>query len=178
MCQATWSLGHPAMNLSRRQAKFSSFSTSASSCWFQFVVVKNKASLFSSVFMQLFIFSLSLVSGRDLFRCSRPFFPLNCSYFLQFITVSCPLFLFHTVPSCHWAHLLHPAVNYGAGLQTGMQLRVHLTHWPTLVMSFPSHWSKSQSHSSPEFSQLIYSPLPFPKSRYCKLCKDFSLYLL
>ena len=30
-------------------------------------------------------------------------------------------------------------------------IRVRLTRWPALVMSFPSHWSKSQSHSSPEF---------------------------
>lgn len=85
-----------------------------------------------------------------------------CSFFAYLVTIPCPFFfcLRLTVPLCHWAHLLHPAVNYGAGLQTGMQLRVHLTRWPTLVMSFPSHWSKSQSHSSPEFSLLIYFFFP------------------
>lgn len=113
---------------------------------------------------------LILFSDRDHFKCNGTFFFfLNCFFFFfhQSIMIPCPhipsfLCLCLTVPSCHWAHLLHPAVNYGGGLQTGMQLRVHLTHWPTLVMSFPSHWSKSQSHSSPEFSQLIYFSTSFP----------------
>lgn len=125
--------------------------------------------------------SLHAFSDRDHFKCNGTFF-LNCAFFFSSFSPSwspVPLFLCLclTVPSCHWAHLLHPAVNYGGGLQTGMQLRVQLTHWPTLVMSFPSHWSKSQSHSSLEFSQLIYSSLPppllCPESRYFELCKAF-----
>lgn len=114
---------------------------------------------------------LILFSDSDYFKSNGTFFLLLLIAPLlpalhQSIMILCPpvpsfLCLCLTVPSCHWAHLLHPAVNYGGGLQTGMQLRVHLTHWPTLVMSFPSHWSKSQSHTSPEFSQLIYFSTSF-----------------
>lgn len=57
-------------------------------------------------------------------------------------------------------------------------IRVRLTHWSTLVMSFPSHWSKSQSHSSPEFSLLIFFLFFFfsyPESIYVETPETFSI---
>lgn len=72
-----------------------------------------------------------------------------------------------TVPSCHWAHLLHPAVNYAGGLQTGMQLRVHLTHWPLAGNEFPQSLIKVTITLQPRVFpiNLLFQLLPRPVSR-------------
>lgn len=71
--------------------------------------------------------------------------------FSWFFKLNLSLSLFPIRPQWHWAHLVHPAVNYSTDLQTDLQLGSTSRTQPTLVMSFLSHWSKSQSHFSLEF---------------------------
>lgn len=67
----------------------------------------------------------------------------SLSVFLHRVTVS------WVTPVCCSCQLLHRVTDWHT-------IKVHLTHCPTLIMSFPSHWSKSQSHSSPNCSQLTF----------------------
>lgn len=67
-----------------------------------------------------------------------------------------PLSLFST--SCDLCLVPHCVTGHTCFIQLSITdwhtIRARLTHRPTLVMSFPSHWSKSQSHPGP-LSQLI-----------------------